>query len=238
MDKQNWSYKKIHIVSCISWRDKWLDIMKITYLHYIYTNMRTNLTKIQRCPWCWNFMIMAAIKNAIRQLNIPKHKLVVLTWIGCASKMSQYIDWYWCETLHWRSLPFATGIKLANPDLTVIAYGGDGDGYGIGLGHFLSSCRKNINLTYIVANNENYALTTGQASPTTPLDIKTKSTPNGNHDRPFDPINMAKAAWCQFSIKASDKDIMRLTQTIIDAINHQWFSHIDVDQACPSWRKW
>jgi len=91
--------------------------------------------------------------------------------------MSQYIDSYGCETLHGRSLPFAVGVKLANPGLTVIAYGGDGDGYGIGLGHFMNTCRKDINVTYIVADNQNYALTTGQASPTTPLGIKTKSTP-------------------------------------------------------------
>jgi len=200
--------------------------------------MRTNLNKIQRCPGCGNFLIMAAIKNAIKELNIPKHKLVVLSWIGCASKMSQYIDSYGCETLHGRSLPFATGVKMANPDLTVIAYGGDGDGYGIGLWHFLSSCRRDINVTYIVADNENYALTTGQASPTTPLDTKTKSTPEWNHIRPMDPIAMAKAAWCNFSIQAQDKDLMGLTKTIVEAIKHQWFSHINVNQACPSRRKW
>lgn len=200
--------------------------------------MRTDLTKIQWCPWCGNFLIMAAIKNAIRELNIPKHKLVVLTWIWCASKMSQYIDSYWCETLHGRSLPFATGVKLANPDLTVIAYGWDWDWYGIWLWHFLSSCRRDINLTYIVADNENYALTTGQASPTTPLDIKTRSTPEWNHTRPFDPIKLAEATGCNFSIQAQDKDIAGLTKTIIDAIKHQWFSHINVNQACPSRRKW
>ncbi len=163
---------------------------------------------------------------------------MVISGIGCASKMSQYIDSYGCESLHGRSLPFATGIKLSNPDLTVIAYGGDGDGYGIGLGHFLHSCRRNINLTYIVANNENYGLTTGQASPTTPLHIKTKSTPQGNEIAPFDPIMLAKSAGCAFSIKIQDKDIKWLTQTIVDAIQHPGFAHIDVDQACPSWRKW
>lgn len=199
--------------------------------------MRTSLTKIQRCPWCGDFLILAAIKNAVRELNIPKHKLVVLTWIGCSWKMNQYIDSYGCETLHGRSLPFATGLKMANDNLTVIACGWDGDGYGIWLGHFLSTCRKDINLTYIVADNENYALTTGQASPTTPIDAKTKSTPEGNHSRPFDPVVLAKAAWCKFSVQALDRDLMWLTKTIVDAINHQWFSHINVDQACPTWKK-
>ena len=183
--------------------------------------MRTDLTKIQRCPGCGNFLIMAAIKNAIKELNIPKHKLVVLTGIGCASKMSQYIDSYGCETLHGRSLPFATGVKLANPDLTVIAYGGDGDGYGIGLGHFMSTCRKNINITYIVGDNENYALTTGQASPTTPLEVKTKSTPEGNHFPPFHPVTLATAAGCEFSKQAEGADLLGLTKTIVDAIKHE-----------------
>lgn len=200
--------------------------------------MRTNLTKIQRCPGCGNFLIHAAIKNAIKQLNIPKHKVVVLTGIGCASKMSQYIDSYGAETLHGRSLPFATGVKMANPDLTVIAYGWDGDGYGIGLGHFLHSCRRNINLTYIVGNNQNYGLTTGQASPTTPVGMHTKSTPTGNTLQPFDPNALAKSAGCEYSLHVVDKDIVGLTQAIVAAIQHPWFAHIDVDQACPSWRKW
>jgi len=200
--------------------------------------MRTNLTKIQRCPGCGNFLIMAAIKNAIKELNIPKHKIVVVTGIGCSSKMSQYIESYGVETLHGRSLPFAVGIKLANPDLTVIAYGGDGDGYGIWLGHFMSTCRKDINLTYIVADNQNYALTTGQASPTTPLGIKTRSTPEGNPYPPYHPVTLATAAWCKFSVQAQDKDLVVLAKTIVDAVNHQGFSHINVNQACPSWRRW
>ena len=140
--------------------------------------------------------------------------------------------------MHGRAVPFATGIKLANPDLTVIIYGGDGDGYGIGLGHLLHACRRNINLTYIVANNENYGLTTGQASPTTPLHVKTRSTPEGNQTLPFDPNALAKAAGCGYSIRAIDKDLPLLTQAIVDGILHEGFSHIDVDQGCPSWRKW
>lgn len=199
--------------------------------------MRAGLNKIQWCPWCGNFLIQAAIKSALKQLNIPKHKVVVVSGIGCAWKMSQYIDGYGTETLHWRAVPFATGLKLSNPDLTVIVYGGDGDGYGIGLGHLLHAARRNINLTYIVANNENYGLTTGQASPTTPLHIKTRSTPEGNPTLPFDPNALVKAAWCWYSVRALDKDLPLLTQIIVDAIKHEGFSHIDVDQWCPSWRK-
>jgi len=102
----------------------------------------------------------------------------------------------------------------------------------------MSTCRKNINLTYIVADNQNYALTTGQASPTTPVDVKTKSTPGGNPFPPFHPVTLATAAGCEFTVQAQDKDLMGLTKTIVDAIKHQGFSHINVDQACPSRRKW
>lgn len=163
---------------------------------------------------------------------------MIVSGIGCSGKMSQYIDWYGAETLHGRGVPFATWVKLANPDLTVIAYGGDWDGYGIWLWHLLHAARRNIDITYIIADNENYALTTGQASPTTPLDIQTKSTPTGNHTAPFNPIELVKAAWCWHVIDAVDKDIKWLTQAIIDSIQHPWFSHIHVNQACPTWRKW
>ena len=183
-------------------------------------------------------MIHLAIKNAIKELNIPKHKVVVVSGIGCSGKMSQYIDSYGAETLHGRSVPFATGLKLANPDLTVIAYGGDGDGYGIWLGHLLHAARRDTNITYIVADNENYALTTGQASPTTPINIPTKSTPAGNTVTPFNPIELVKAAGCRNVVDAVDKDIKGLTESIKNAIQHQGFSHIHVNQACPTWRRW
>jgi len=200
--------------------------------------MRNWLNKIQRCPWCGNILIHLAIKNAIKELNIPKHKVVVVSGIGCSWKMSQYVDGYGAETLHWRSVPFATGLKLANPDLTVIAYGGDGDGYGIWLWHLLHAARRDTNITYIVADNENYALTTAQASPTTPLNIKTKSTPIGNTIAPFNPIELVKAAWCKNVVDAVDKDIKGLTESIKNAIQYQWFSHIHVNQACPTWKRW
>ena len=128
--------------------------------------------------------------------------------------MSQYLDGYASETLHGRSVPFATGLKMANPEMTVIAYGGDGDGYGIGLGHLLHAARRNVDMLYIVADNENYALTTGQASPTTPEHIKTRSTPEGNLVRPFDPIKLVDAAGCGFNRTIVDKDIKGLTEAI------------------------
>jgi len=199
--------------------------------------MRNWLMNFQRCPGCGDYLIHLAIKQAIQELNIPKYKLVVLSWIWCSGKMSQYIDWYASETLHGRGVPFAIWVKLANPDLTVISISGDGDAYWIWVGHFIHACRRNINITYIVLNNENYGLTTWQASPTTPLDIKTKSTPDWNHTNPLDPNKLAESAWCQFTKAVQDKDIKWLKQTIIDWINFPGFAHIDVNQSCPSWRK-
>ena len=200
--------------------------------------MRNNLNKFQRCPWCGNFIIHLAIKQALAELNIPKHKTVVVTWIWCSWKMSQYIDWYWAETLHGRGLPFATGVKLSNPELTVISYAGDWDSYGIGLSHLLHTARRDINILHIVADNQNYALTTGQASPTTPENIKTKSTPEWNQTYPFDPLKLTQSAGCKLNISASDKDLPWLKKAIIDGLKHWWFTHINVQQTCPSFKKW
>ena len=200
--------------------------------------MRTNLQSIQRCPWCWNFLIHLAIKQALEALWIEKENVVFVTWIGCGSKMSQYMDCYWAETLHGRGIPFATGVKLANPKLTVISLSGDGDTYGIGLWHLLHAARNNINILHITCDNENYALTTGQASPTTPLDVKTNSTPNGNQTQPFDPVKLLESAGCGFVKRVDWKDLNWMKETIKEAIQYEWFSHINVNQPCPSWRRW
>ena len=200
--------------------------------------MRKWLTNIQWCPGCWDTLIIMAIKNAFKDLKIASHQRVVVSWVGCSGKASQYIDGYAAETLHGRTLPFATGIKIAKPELTVLAVGWDGDGYGIGMGHFIHACRRNLNITYIVFNNENYALTTGQASPTTPLGIITKTTPDGNHLSPIDPILLAQNSGCTFAKRAQSRKFNELKEIIKEAILHPGFALIDVDQDCPSFRRW
>ena len=154
--------------------------------------MRNNLNKFQRCPGCGDYMTHLAIKKALDELKVPVENRVIVTGIGCSGKMSQYLDGYAAETLHGRALPFATGVKLANPDLTVVLYLGDGDCYGIGGNHLIHAARRNTNVLLVVGNNENYGLTTGQASPTTPLGIKTSSTPDGNIIKPFEPAALLK----------------------------------------------
>lgn len=200
--------------------------------------MRTGLTKFQRCPWCGNYLIHLAIKQAISELKIPNHKVVLVSGIGCNSKMPQYLPYYGVETLHGRGIPFATWVKLANPELTVISVSGDGDSYWIGLGHLLHATRRNINLLHITCDNQNYALTTGQASATTPENVKTKSTPDGNHIHPFHPIEMVKSAGGNFVEMVVDKETQKLKEAIKNWITFEGFAHINVQQACPSWKRW
>ena len=200
--------------------------------------MRTNLQSIQRCPGCGNFLIHLAIKQAIESLWIAKENIVFITWIGCWSKMSQYVDFYGAETLHGRGIPFAVGVKLANPKLTVISLSGDGDTYWIGLWHLLHAARNNMNILHITCDNQNYALTTGQASPTTPLNVKTNSTPNWNQISPFDPVKLLESAGCWFVKCVEGQDLKNLKETIEEAIKFEGFAHINVNQTCPSWRRW
>lgn len=183
-------------------------------------------------------MILAAAKSALKELGIPKENTVIVGGIWCSSKVPHYIDGYAAETLHGRTLPFATWVKLANPDLTVIAMWWDGDGYGIWLSHFLHTCRRNINLTYIVFDNENYGLTTWQSSPTTPVGAKTKYTPDGNTLSPLNPLALATAWWCQFTRETNSASLNEMKEIMKEAIQFEWFSHINVKSACPSWKRW
>ncbi len=200
--------------------------------------MRSGLTNIQWCPGCWDTLIIMAIKNAFKELNIESHNRVVVSWIWCSWKASQYIDWYAAETLHWRALPFATWVKMSNPELTVMAVWWDGDGFWIWMWHFIHSCKRDLDITYVVMDNENYALTTGQASPTTPIWAKTKTTPDWNIFLPFDTVEIAKKSWCRFAKYADSAKFLELKDMIKDAIKHKWFSFIDVHQACPSFKRW
>ena len=200
--------------------------------------MRTGLTNIQWCPGCGDTLIIMALKNAFKELEIESHKRVVVSGVWCAGKASQYVDGYAAETLHGRAVPFATGVKLASPEMTVVIMWWDGDGYGIGMWHLIHSCKRNLDMTYLVFNNENYALTTGQASPTTPLWAKTKTTPTWNTSAPFNPLAIAEAAGCQFVKSADSIKFAELKEVIKEAIQFPWFALVDIHQACPSFKRW
>ena len=141
------------------------------------------------CPGCGDFGVLAAVQKALVELQIPNHNVVTISGIGCSSNFPGFINTYGMHTLHGRALAVATGVKLANHDLTVLVTGGDGDGFGIGGNHFVHSMRRNVDLLYIVMDNQIYGLTTGQTSPTSRLGMKTKSMPFGNIEAPVNPIS-------------------------------------------------
>lgn len=189
------------------------------------------------CPGCGNFGIQMALKQAIVNLNLEPHKVAISTGIGCGSKINQWINTYGFAGLHGRSLPVAMGIKLSNHELTVIDIGGDGDGYGIGMGHFIHSMRRNINMTYIVEDNQIYGLTLGQTSPTSEKGAKGPSTPRGVIEDPVNPIRLALASDCTFVARGFAGDIPHLTKLIEEAVKHRGFALIDVFQPCVTFNK-
>ncbi|MBU0586904.1 2-oxoacid ferredoxin oxidoreductase [Candidatus Micrarchaeota archaeon] len=197
----------------------------------------TTMEKPQWCPGCGNFGLHMAVKSALSELNIPREKAVICTGIGCSGKSNHYVNCYGYEGLHGRSVPVASGVKLSNKSLTVIAEGGDGDGYGIGSAHFLHSFRRNIDMTYIVHDNAIYGLTTGQASPMTQKGMKTKSTPHGNLEIPFHPLAVAIAGGCTFVSRVFTGDLMHMKEVLKQAISHKGFALVDVLQPCVTFNK-
>jgi 2-oxoglutarate ferredoxin oxidoreductase subunit beta len=184
------------------------------------------------CPGCGDYGILNALKTALVELNIEKKNVVLVSGIGCESKIPQWVDINGFHTLHGRLLPVATGVKIANKDLTVIAAGGDGDSFGIGLGHFVHSCRRNIDLTMIVFDNSIYGLTTGQTSPTSAKGFVSKSTPFGSIENPVNPVSLAIASGASFVARGFAGDVKHLAGLIVEGVKHKGFSVIDVLQPC------
>lgn len=184
------------------------------------------------CPGCGDFGIWTSLKNALVELNLAPHQTCVVFGIGCSGNMASFLNVYGFHGLHGRSIPVATGIKLANHKLPVIVIGGDGDGYGIGLGHLIHAIRRNIDITYIVHNNQIYGLTKGQASPTSEKASVTKSTPFGSIEIPIDPISLAISTGATYVARGFAGDTKQLTQLIKNGISHKGFSLIDVMQPC------
>ncbi len=193
--------------------------------------------KIQWCPGCGNYGLISALKGAMAELNLNRDETVVVSGIGCSSKLPHYVNTYGYEGIHGRPLPVASAIKLANTNLDVIAVGGDGDGYGIGVQHFVHIMRRNYDLTYIVHNNQIYGLTTGQASPTSLLGMKTKTTPWGVIEEPFKPIAVAINGGATFVARGYAGDPAHLKEIFKQAIQHKGFAFVDVFQPCVTFNK-
>ena len=189
------------------------------------------------CPGCGDYGVLAAVQKALVELQIPNHKVATVSGIGCSSNFPGFINTYGMHTLHGRSLPVATGLKLANHDMTVLVTGGDGDGLGIGVGHFLHAMRRNVNLTYIILDNQIYGLTTGQTSPTSRVGMRTKSNPYGNQDTPVNPISLALSGGATFVARGFSADQKHLTELIKQAIQHNGFSFLDVFSPCVTYNK-
>ena len=184
------------------------------------------------CPGCGDFGVNAAITKALTELNIERNNVMIVSGIGCSSAMPQVYNTYGVHSLHGRLVPVATGAKLANHELTVIGTGGDGDGYGIGGGHLVHAARRNINITYIIMDNETYGLTTGQTSPTALMGHKTKSTPFGVIEMPINPMALAISAGATYAARGFSGDPMHLAELIKGGIAHRGFALIDVFSPC------
>jgi 2-oxoglutarate ferredoxin oxidoreductase subunit beta len=187
------------------------------------------------CPGCGDFGILTAIQMAFSDLQLPLHKTVIFSGIGCSGKTPHCVKVNGIHTLHGRTLPFAVGAKLANPDLEVIAVGGDGDGLGIGAGHFVNTGRRNIDLTYLIHDNGVYGLTKGQASPTLELGLKTKAIPKPNINAAINPIAIALAVGYTFIARSYAYDVRHLKEMIKKGIQHHGLALIMIQQPCPTY---
>jgi len=185
------------------------------------------------CAGCGHYSVLAALTRALAELKLMPENVAVISGIGCSSRLPAYTRLFGFHGVHGRALPVAAGLKVARPDLTVIAVGGDGDGFSIGGNHFLHACRRNINFTYIAMDNEVYGMTKGQASPTTPSDWDhSKLTPHGTGIPALQPASLALGAGAGFISRGYFGDPKQLTNLIIDAIQYEGFSFVQALSQC------
>jgi 2-oxoglutarate ferredoxin oxidoreductase subunit beta len=189
------------------------------------------------CPGCGDYSVLAALTEALADLGRPPETVALVSGIGCSSRIPAYTSVYGIHGVHGRALPTATGLKLARPDLTVLAAGGDGDGFSIGGNHFLHACRRNVDLTYIVMDNEVYGMTKGQASPTTAADWTGGGlTPDGTGLAPIQPLVIALAAGANYVARCFSGDLGGLTAVLVEAIRHPGFSVVQILSPCATFR--
>ena len=196
-----------------------------------------NDVKPNWCPGCGDFSVQAAIQKACANIGLEPHELAVITGIGCSGRLSGYINSYGFHSIHGRALPLAQGVKMANNDLTVVASGGDGDGFAIGMGHTIHALKRNIDITYIVMDNQIYGLTKGQTSPSSAHGFVTKSTPKGSIEPSISPLQLAISSGATFVAQSVSSDIKELTSIIEQGMNHKGFSFINVFSPCVTYNK-
>ena len=189
------------------------------------------------CPGCGDFAVLNAITKALAFMGLPREEVALISGIGCSSRIAAYTSVYGFHGVHGRALALAGGLKAARPDLTVLVAGGDGDGLSIGGNHFIHACRRNMDMTYIIMDNEVYGMTKGQASPTTAPDwADSKLTPHGTGIRPFQPAGLALTAGASFIARGFTGDPNGLAKILVEAIEHKGFSFVQALSPCPTFR--
>lgn len=193
---------------------------------------RENLPHIW-CPGCGNGIVMSAFARAMEKLGYSQDETMVVSGIGCSSRISGYLDFNTLHTAHGRALAFATGAKLAEPKMNMFVFMGDGDAAAIGGNHLIHACRRNIDMTAIIINNHIYGMTGGQFSPTTPKGKKATTAPYGSIDREFDLVDLVKGAGATYIARGDIFHTHTLTNLIVEAAQHKGFSVVEVISTCP-----
>jgi 2-oxoglutarate ferredoxin oxidoreductase subunit beta len=189
------------------------------------------------CPGCGDYGILAAVKNALAELEVPPHRALIVSGIGCGSKLPHYVKVNGFHGIHGRAIPIATGAKLANHELTVLVVAGDGDSYGIGGNHFLHACRRNPDITHLVQDNRVYGLTKGQYSPTSERGFLTVTSPEGTIELGVNPLAVALAAGAGFVARGFVGDLKHLTGLIVRGVRHKGYALIDIFQPCVTFNR-
>jgi 2-oxoglutarate ferredoxin oxidoreductase subunit beta len=188
--------------------------------------------EVRWCPGCGDYAILAALQSFMPDLGVPKEKIVFISGIGCAARFPYYMETYGMHSIHGRAPAIATGLSTSRPDLSVWVVTGDGDALSIGGNHLIHALRRNVNFKLLLFNNEIYGLTKGQYSPTSPLGTRTKSTPMGSLDWPFNPLSLAIGAEATFVARAIDTDRKQLTEVLQAAAHHRGSAFVEIFQNC------
>lgn len=204
--------------------------MGFDYNQYLRTE---NLPHIW-CPGCGHGIIMKALIRAIDALGWEKNDTVVVSGIGCASRLPAYVDFNTLHTTHGRALPFATGIKMVKPHMNMVVVSGDGDALAIGGNHFIHACRRNIDITLVIFNNYIYGMTGGQRSPSTPMGARTSTTPYGNPHPTFDVLGLSKSAGATYVARSTAYHVKHMERMIKGGLAHKGFSVIEILEDCPT----